>query len=70
MSSTVHTPNPETYLNRIKTARSNQPSLRSEEAYRQMEQAMATKIRRITPTVSAVSLVNELQTSASSLARN
>jgi len=39
-------------------------------AYRQMEQVMAAKIRPITPTVSAVSLVNELQTNASSLARN
>lgn len=53
MSSTFHTSNPATYLDRIKTARSTQPSLSSEAAYRQMEQVMATKTRRITPSASA-----------------
>jgi hypothetical protein len=55
MSTTLHTANPATYLDRIKTARSTQPSPSSEEAYRQMEQVMATKIRRITTSVSEVS---------------
>lgn len=55
MSTTLHHPDPATYLDRIKTARSTQPSLSSEEAYRQMEQVMATKTRRITPSASAVS---------------
>jgi hypothetical protein len=53
----TETKNPKTasYLNRIRTARSSQPSPGSEEAYGQMEQVMATKIRRITPTGSAAS---------------
>ena len=55
MSTTLPISNPATYLDRIKTARSAQPSLSSEEAYRQMEQVMATKTRRITPSVSEVS---------------
>ena len=49
------TPQAANYLSRIKTARSSQPLPSSEEAYRQMEQVMATKIRRITPIASAAS---------------
>ena len=53
----TETKNPKaaSYLSRIKTARSSQPSPSSEEVYRQMEQVMATKIRRITTSVSEVS---------------